>query len=91
MKLFLFLFLNCSILFSALPPKVQDENDKENMKSLLSEYKNINIENINVQKKEIRLRNGCIVSFERKTSFHLYGWVGPAEKLKISNSTCTLK
>ena len=92
-KMIMLLILSTTILFAALPPRYQNAKDKSAMMAFVKKYPLVasSFSHISIVNKTVYFGEGCEAVFQRKASFHLPGWVGPAAPLIFKNSTCPIK
>ena len=93
MKKTTMLLILSTVLFAALPPRYQNAKDKAVMMAFVKKYPLVeaSLSHISLANKTVYFGKGCEAVFERKASFHLPGWVGPAEPLVFKSSTCPLE
>ena len=94
MKKTIMLFtLSTALVLAALPPRYQNDKDKSTMMAFVKKHPLIesSFSHISVANQMVYFGEGCEVVFQRKASFHLPGWVGPAEPLIFKNSTCPIE
>ena len=92
-KMIMLLILSTTILFAALPPRYQNAKDKSAMMAFMKKHPLIeaSFSHISVANQTVYFGKGCEAVFQRKASFHLPGWVGPAEPLIFKDSTCPIE
>ena len=92
-KMIMLLTLCTIILFAALPPRYQNAKDKSAMMAFVKKHSLIeaSFSHISVANQTVYFGKGCEAVFQRKASFHLPGWVGPAESLIFKDSTCPIE
>ena len=94
MKKTIMLFtLSTALVLAALPPRYQNDKDKSSMMAFVKKYPLVasSFSHISIVNKTVYFGEGCEAVFQRKASFHLPGWVGPAEPLIFKNSTCPIE
>ncbi len=89
--IFIVLVFN-NLIFAALPPHIQNDKDMRVMKKFVQEHPKVSstLRYISMETKSIYFAKECVIQFERKTSFHLPGWVGPASPLIYKSSNCPI-
>ena len=92
-KTIMLLTLSTVIASAALPPRYQNDKDKSVMMAFVKKHPIIesSFSHISVANQTVYFGEGCEAVFKRKASFHLTGWVGPAEPLSFKNSTCPIE
>ena len=92
-QMIMLLTLSTVIVSAALSPRYQNDKDKSAMMAFVKKYPVVesSFSHISVANKTVYFGEGCEAVFKRKASFHLLGWVGPAEPLIFKDSTCPIE
>jgi len=91
-SLFLVLLFVSQITYAVLPPRYQHLKDLDVIIEFIKEHELIlsTLESIDFENYTIRYRNGCTAIFGRKEIQKPQGWVGPADPLEFTRSTCSI-
>ena len=93
-KMIMLLTLSTTVIVSAaLSPRYQNDKDKSAMMAFVKKHPLVesSFSHISVANQTVYFGEGCEAVFQRKVSFHLPGWVGPAEPLIFKDSTCPIE
>ena len=79
-----------NLLFSALPPRYQNEKDLNVMVEFVKSHAIVmnGLNSIDFDAKVIYYNQECKVYFKRESVIHPRGWVGPAEALIFDRASC---
>ena len=79
------------VSYAALPPRFQKIKDLDVMVDYIRTHQKVasTLGQIDLRNYSINYNYNCRIIFERKTSFHLPGWVGPAEDLVFKSDRCS--
>jgi hypothetical protein len=90
-KIVLWTLLSFELTYAALPPRYQKMKDLDVMVDYIRTHQKIlsTLGQIDLITYSIYYNYNCRIHFERKTSFHLPGWVGPAEDLVFKSNKCS--
>lgn len=79
-----------TLLFSALPPRYQNEKDLNVMVEFVKSHAIVmnGLSSIDFDAKIVHYNQKCKIYFKRKSAIHPKGWVGPAETLVFDRASC---